>query len=109
MNKKLIAAGLLVSVLTTGGVAGAAWAQNQTGSPALSATQAIEIALAEVPGDVQEAELETEDGVQIYDIEVLTADGVEMEVEINAETGMILEIDAEDDDDDADDDDEQDT
>jgi len=113
MNKKLIATGLVASILTAGGVAGAAWAETKAGSPALTATQAIEIALAEVPGEVQEAELETEDGSQVYEIEILNAEGVEMEVEIDAETGMILEIEAEDDDDgdgdDADDDDEQDT
>lgn len=98
MNKKLIATGLVASVLTTGGITGVAWAETKTGSPALTATQAIKIALAEVPGEVQEAELETEDGSQVYEIEILNAEGVEMEVEINAETGMILEIEVEDDD-----------
>jgi uncharacterized membrane protein YkoI len=66
----------------------------------LTEMQAVEIALAEVPGEVQETELEREDGVLVYEIEILTADGVEMEVEINADSGEILEIEAEDDDDD---------
>jgi uncharacterized membrane protein YkoI len=68
----------------------------------LTEMQAVEIALAEVPGEVQETELEREDGVLVYEIEILTADGVEMEVEINADSGEILEIEAEDDDDDDD-------
>ena len=107
MNKKLIATGLVASALTAGGITGAAWAETIAGSPALTATQAIEIALGEVPGEVQEAELEIEDGIRVYEIEILNAEGTEVEVDIDSETGMILEIEAEDDDDDADDEDDR--
>lgn len=100
MNKKWITGGVLAGLLATAGTAGVVVAQSATEAPGLSEAQAIEIALAEVPGEVQEAELDREDGVQIYEIEILTADGVEMEVEIDAETGAILEIEAEDDEDD---------
>lgn len=105
MNKKLITAGALAGVLLAGTAAGLAWADTKAGPVTLTEQQAIEIALAEVPGEVLETELETDDGSRIYEIEIRNADGVEMEVEVHAETGMVLEIEAEDDYDDDDDDD----
>lgn len=104
MTKKLITGGLLAGLLATAGTAGVVAAQSATEAPGLTEAQAIEIALAEVPGEVQEAELEREDGGQVYEIEILMADGMEMEVEIDANTGDVLEVEAEDDDDDDDDD-----
>jgi len=38
----------------------------------------------EIPGEVQDVELETEDGMQFYEIEVLSSEGVETELEIAA-------------------------
>lgn len=103
MSKKLIAGGVLAGLLASTGAAGVVYAQAPSADMAnLTEMQAVEIALAEVPGEVQETELEREDGVLVYEIEILTADGVEMEVEINADSGEILEIEAEDDDDDDD-------
>ena len=67
--------------------------------PKMTEEQAIEIALLEVPGEVQEIELETEDGATVYEIEIIKADGKEYEVEIAADTGAVLEVEAEDDDD----------
>ena len=53
-----------------------------------------------MPGQVRETELENEDGKMVYEIEIIAAaDGKEMEVEIDAETGAVLEVEAEDDDD----------
>lgn len=97
MNKKLITGGIVAGVLAAAGAAGFVTTQANAQPPALNEAQALEIALAEVPGEVQEAELDREDGMQVYEIEILTADGVEMEVEINADTGEILDIDVEDD------------
>ena len=64
--------------------------------------QAIEIALLEVPGEVQEIELEKEDGMLVYEVEIINADGEEYEVEIAADTGAVIEVEAEDDEDDDD-------
>lgn len=97
MNKKLITGGIVASLLAATGAAGILTTQANAETPALTEAQAVEIALAEVQGDVQETELDREDGMQVYEIEILTADGVEMEVEINADTGEVLEVDAEDD------------
>lgn len=103
MNKKLTAAGIAAGVLIA---ATAAWAQSTTTvDPAISHAEAIEIALAEIPGAVMETELERDDATLVYEIEIITPDGAEMEIEIDAETGAILEVDAEDDDQDGDDDD----
>lgn len=103
MNKKLITGGIVAGLLASVGAAGVVAAQATGEAPGLTEAQAVEIALAEVPGDVQETELEREDGMQVYEVEILTADGVEMEIEIDANTGEILEVEAEDDDDDDDD------
>ena len=63
----------------------------------LSEEQAVEIALLEVPGEVQEIELEKDGGLMVYEIEILDADGQEFEVEIAADTGDVIEVEAEDD------------
>jgi uncharacterized membrane protein YkoI len=97
MSKTFITGGLVAGLLAIAGTAGFATMQANAETPTLTQAQAVEIALAKVPGEVQETELEREDGVQVYEIEILTADGVEMEVEINADSGEILEIEAEDD------------
>ena len=107
MDKKLIIGTAVAGVLLASGAIGAATAQSASGAVALDEAKAIEIALAEVPGTVQETELEREDGKQVYEIEILTADGREMEVEIDAETGTVLEVEADGDDHDDDDDDDK--
>ena len=97
MNKKLLTAGALASLIAAGGMIGTVSAQTAASETALSEAEVIAIALAEVPGEVQEVEFETEDGMEIYEIEIMTADGTEVEVEIDATTGDVLEIETEDD------------
>ncbi|WP_434054923.1 MAG: PepSY domain-containing protein [Roseibium sp.] len=104
MDKKLILGTVAAGVLLVTGAIGAVSAQTTPAAATLDEAKAVEIALAEVPGTVQEAELDKEDGKQVYEIEILTADGQEMEVEIDAETGAVLEIEADGDDHDDDDD-----
>lgn len=94
MDKKLICGTVAAGMLLVTSAIGAHSAQSVPAAANLDMVQAIEIALKEVPGTVQETELEKEDGKQVYEIEILTADGQEMEVEIDAETGAILEIEA---------------
>lgn len=103
MDTKLIAGGALSGLLVAGGLVGAVSAQTVAAQTGLTQEQAVEIALMEVPGQVQDVELDDEDGAQVYEIEILTADGNEMEVEIAADSGNVLEIEAEHDDDDEDD------
>ena len=103
MDKKLIAGSALAGLLLAGGIVGTVSAQTLAARTGLTLEQAAEIALLEVPGEIMEVDLEREDGMQIYEIEILSVDGVEMEVEIAADTGDVLEIEAEGDDHDKDD------
>lgn len=50
------------------------------------------------PGQITEVELEYEDGLLVYEIDVITLDGRLIEVDMNAATGEIVDIDKEDDD-----------
>ncbi len=100
MNTKRIAGSALAGLALTGALMGAVSAQTAAETTGLSEEQAIEIALLEVAGDVQEVELEKEDGMMVYEVEILNADGQEFEVEIAADTGVVLEVEAEDEDDD---------
>ena len=108
MNTKLIAAGALSGLVIAAGTAGMVSAQSAASATTLPEEQIIAIALAEVPGEVTEVELERDDGVLAYEVELIAADGTEMEVMINAETGEIIEVEAEDDRDGCDKDDEDD-
>lgn len=95
MMKKIIAGNVIAGLIFATGIVGVASAQSakqEVQAPTLDITQAIEIAKAEMPGLVIEAELDDDDGVQIYEVEIVNADGIEMEVEINADTGEVLKI-----------------
>ena len=96
LNKKIIAGSALSGLVLAGGFAGMVSAQTVASATGLTEEQVIEIALSEVPGQVQEIDLERHRGTQIYEVEILAADGAEMEVEIDAETGDVLKVDAED-------------
>lgn len=95
MNTKTLTAGALIGLLGAASLMTTVSAHGLSAQASLSEAQVIEIALAEMPGTVSETELERDDGQLIYEIEILTADGVEMEIEISAETGEILEIEKE--------------
>ncbi|WP_395173438.1 PepSY domain-containing protein [Roseibium alexandrii] len=103
MNMKIIAGTVVAGTVLATGAVGAVAAQTATSPTAVTEAQAIEIALKEVPGTVQETEFEREDGKEIFEVEIVTADGVEMEVEIDAASGTVLEIEQDDDYDDGDD------
>ena len=55
------------------------------------------MALEKVPGTVNEIELEVENGTVVYEIEVLSTDGTEQEVKVDAQTGEVLKVEADDD------------
>lgn len=70
---------------------GLAFAQ---GAPkvALDIEEARQIALKQVPGDITEEELEQEKGRWVYSFDIRPSSGPEMEVEIDANTGEVLEV-----------------
>lgn len=61
----------------------------------ISADQAREIALKEAPGLVTELELDDRDFAKgwKWEVEVLNADGREVEVDLDAKTGRVLKVD----------------
>jgi uncharacterized membrane protein YkoI len=95
MKTKLIAGSALTGLVVAGGIAGMVSAQSVSGATGLTEEQIIEIALMEVPGEVIEIESELENGVQVFEVEILGIDGIETEIEIAAETGEILQVEAE--------------
>lgn len=92
MNKNTLTVAALSSLILAGATVGTVSAQTVAVETGLTEDQAVAIAQLEVPGEVQDIELENEDGVQVYEIEILAEDGTEMEVEINADTGEVLEV-----------------
>ncbi len=108
MNKTFIAGGALTGLVLAGGIVGMVSAQSAADATGLTQEQVIEIALMEVPGEVMEVEREREDGQHVYEVEILAADGSEMEVEIAADTGEILNVSADGEDCDKDDDEDED-
>lgn len=98
MNKNFIASGALAGLILTGGLTGMVSAQSAATATGLTEAQVIEIALMEVPGEVTEVEQESHRGKGIFEVEILAADGTEMEVEIAADTGEVLKVKAEGDD-----------
>ena len=91
--------GMVALLLFVGFGAGAALGGEDESSPTaaeakISQEQAQKIALAQVPGGkVEEAELEREHGKLVWSFDIATADSRHvMDVEIDAETGAVLEV-----------------
>lgn len=57
----------------------------------VSMEEAIHTAKTKFPGRVVEAELESEDGALVYEVEIVSASGETQEIEIDAQTGSILD------------------
>jgi hypothetical protein len=57
---------------------------------ALSEQEAARIALDAAPGEILDSELENEDGLMVYEFEIKQV-GIIREVEVDANTGAILE------------------
>lgn len=58
----------------------------------ISIEQAMTIALQRVPGQVVKAELEYEDGMLVYEVDIRSQDGVKYEVQVDAITGAIIRV-----------------
>ena len=96
MTNNLIKIGALSGLIAVGGAATLVSAQTAAEQTNLTVDQIIEIALAEIPGVVTEAELETRRGNTFYDVEIDAVDGREMEMKIDAVSGEILKVSEED-------------
>lgn len=104
MNKSMKRIALGVSSLLAAGAVAAALAGQSDGrndnddrnpnlvnEVVIGVDQAISIALADIPGKIIEAEIELENGVTVWEIEVLDESNQVFEFEIDANTGEILE------------------
>ena len=58
----------------------------------LSREEAIKIAITEVPGRVEDIELDEEDGIKVYEVDIEVDDESEATILINAYTGEILSL-----------------
>lgn len=58
--------------------------------------QIIDLAMAVKQGQILETDLELDDGRYVYELEILDANGQVWEVEIDAQTGELVELENED-------------
>lgn len=90
--KKLSTLAAVILAGTTLATGGAALAQQQPPDVALDMDAARKIALEQVAGTVTEEELEEEKGRWVYSFDIKPSSGPEMEVEIDANTGEVVEV-----------------
>lgn len=64
----------------------------QDWSRQINIVDAINIALQQVPGEAVEAERKTRRGRHIYEIEIVTAEGTKYEVEVDRNTGEVVNV-----------------
>lgn len=91
MRRSALIVAVAAVVLIVGGVT-AAIALSGDDLPDVPVTQdeAVAAATAAVPGDVVEVELERENGIVGYEVEIRTSDGSVFEVNVDPETGEVL-------------------
>ena len=58
----------------------------------ISIEDAMSIAMEQIPGEIVKVELDTEDGILIYEVDIMTAQGIKYEMEIDAQTGRIVKV-----------------
>lgn len=75
----------------------------QATSAKVSMEQVIQTAKTKFPGRIVEAELEAEDGTLVYEVKVVSASGEIREIEIDAQSGEVLDSEVENEDEDDDD------
>eukprot|EP00130_Batrachochytrium_dendrobatidis_P008362 XP_006683237.1 hypothetical protein BATDEDRAFT_93007 [Batrachochytrium dendrobatidis JAM81] len=69
-----------------------------TGKATITEKESIQIALTEVPGTVNEVELEDENGTVVYGVEVQAEDGSLNDVKVDAQSGNVLKVETDDED-----------
>lgn len=58
----------------------------------ISIDDAMTIALERIPGEVVKVELDTENGLLVYEVDIINMQGVKYEVEIDAQTGEVIKL-----------------
>lgn len=77
--------------------AASGWEDRRAGASKTTLARAIAIALRAVPGEALSAEILVEDGEAVIEVTVYTRSGRLLAVEVDGETGRVLEIEEEDD------------
>lgn len=54
--------------------------------------EAMNIAVGRVPGQIVKVELERENGVWVYEVDIITSQGVKYEVVVDMNTGNIVKV-----------------
>ncbi|WP_404451442.1 PepSY domain-containing protein [Virgibacillus necropolis] len=54
--------------------------------------EAIQIASEQVPGQIVKVELDTKNGAWIYEVDIITSQGMEYEVEVDVNSGGIISV-----------------
>jgi uncharacterized membrane protein YkoI len=83
-------AGALAGAMALAGLAGTAAAQAE-----ITDERARQIALERVPGTVVSVERETDNGVRVVEVEIRNQQNDVIEVDIDARSGRILEVEEE--------------
>ena len=91
MRKKILVCFCLTltAVILDFGIGMSASQSGET-APKISMVEALKIATEVVPGRVVEAELEDEEDVIFYEIEIISSDGIIVEVQVDAQSGQII-------------------
>ncbi|WP_368668760.1 PepSY domain-containing protein [Sporosarcina sp. 6E9] len=58
----------------------------------ISIEDAMSIAMSQIQGEIVKVELDTENGRLVYEVDVVTMQGIKYELEIDAQTGRITKI-----------------
>ena|GEM_PF-5784449 len=61
--------------------------------PLLPLARLLAIAQRDTPGEILEVERDDDDGLKIYEVQILTPDDRKIEIKLNAVTGAIIEKD----------------
>lgn len=64
----------------------------QNWSRQISIEDAMNLAQEQVPGQIVKVELDTQNGAWIYEVDIITPQGIEYEVEIDINTGRIISV-----------------
>lgn len=67
-------------------------ANRQNWNRRITIQDAMNIALEQVPGQIVKVELETKNGLWIYEVDIINPQGTEYEVEVDVNTGGIIGI-----------------
>ena len=100
LNKKSILWSAAGVVAISGAVVGSAFAgdggETKVALPAVTVTRAINAAVAAKAGNVAGVEMENEKGIIKVEVEIVATDGKNYEVGVNADTGQVIAVEADD-------------